>query len=164
MAYTDKFKPADDLFSTFSSSINNFNDDLKSKITGFLTVSAVTCYELAVKDILIDFATSRHVEFGNFMMNHLKRINGNIKIKDLKDLINNFGDHYKSDYEDQLKSCEQLLPPPQRFSMRDNYNSLILCRHSFVHANNVTLSFQECRDYYAIGKNIIKALSQTLTA
>lgn len=162
MAYTDKFKPADDLFATFTGTIGIYTDDFKSKITGFLAVSAVTCYELAIKEILIDFAASRHSEFGNFMTNHLKRINGNIQIDNLKELIKNFESHYSSDYENQLKSCEASLPTNQKYAMRTNYKTLILCRHSFIHANNVTLSFQECKDYYFLGKNVIKALSDTL--
>lgn len=162
MAYTDRFKPADDLFSTFSGTIGIYTDDFKSKITGFLAVSAVTCYELAIKEILIDFASSKHNEFGNFVANHLSRINGKIQIDNLKELIKNFESHYSSDFENQLKSCEQSLPTHEKIAMRSNYKDLILCRHRFIHANNVTLSFQECRDYYFLGKNVIRALSDTM--
>lgn len=164
MPHTDRVIPVDDLFQEFNSIVFGFSSDLQSKITGFMSVSAVTSYELAIKDILIDFASSRHAEFGNFIRKHLSRINGNIQIQQIKDLIKSFDDNYSTKFENCLCDTESRLDVSQRYRMREDYKNLLTCRHKFVHGGHITLSFQECEASFNIGKNIINSLHTALTA
>ena len=51
---------------------------------GFLSVSSVTVFELAIKDIFENFATKKNIVFGHFVEKHLSRLNGRIKLDDLR--------------------------------------------------------------------------------
>jgi hypothetical protein len=66
MPYVDQFQLADDYLAHLDAVIVQITDPfIKSRYTGFLAVSAVTVYELAIKSIFIDFAhrkTSRSWE------------------------------------------------------------------------------------------------------
>jgi len=57
MSYTQRFALADDYINYVDSVIGAIPDDfIKSRYVGFLSISAVTAYELAFKDIVIEFA------------------------------------------------------------------------------------------------------------
>ena len=87
MAYTDKFQPTDELINEINTLKPHISSIALPKFTGAISVSAVTSYELAIKEILIDYASSKHHLFGGFIQNYLSRLNGRIKIPDLKNEI-----------------------------------------------------------------------------
>jgi hypothetical protein len=67
MAYADNFKLADNLISHLTPAVGGIKDPfLASRYAGFVAVTAVTVYELAVKEILCSFDDSKHIVLGNF--------------------------------------------------------------------------------------------------
>ena len=81
MPYTDKFIATDNLIIHLSSVVSTITDaTVLASYAGFLSVSAVTDYELAIKDIFNEFASKKNKVFGSFVQSHFKRINGKIKI------------------------------------------------------------------------------------
>ena len=90
MAYNDRFRSTDKLVTHLSTIINGIIDsEIQASYAGFLSVSATTVYELAIKDIFNEFALKKNKVFGSFVENHFNRINGRIKIGDLKIKISN---------------------------------------------------------------------------
>jgi hypothetical protein len=77
MPYADHFKLADDLISHLTPVVRGITDPfLASRYAGFVAVTAVTVYELAVKEILCTFGESKHSVLGNFTRSYFDRING----------------------------------------------------------------------------------------
>ena len=74
MAYTDKFLPTDELINEINTLKPHISQVALPKFTGAISVSAVTSYELAIKEILIDYAHSKHNLFGCFVQNYLSRL------------------------------------------------------------------------------------------
>ena len=108
MGYEDRFIPADDLIAHLDTVFTGVADPLlQSKYVGFLSVSAVTVYELAIKDILINFSQKKHNVFGSFTAETCARLNGRIKKDDLeKDFIKKFGVKYLSRFRKILEEEE----------------------------------------------------------
>lgn len=96
MPYHDHFKIADDLILHLDSFVETINDPfISSRYVGFVAVSAVTVYELAIKDIFTDFASAKHKVLGNFTLLYFERLNGRIKLQELKnDYVKRFGQKY----------------------------------------------------------------------
>jgi hypothetical protein len=79
MAYSDRFTEIDILVTNLTPFVNSINDSsIKAKYAGFLSVGAVTVYELAIKDIFIEFSHKKHSVFGGYVEKHLGKINGKI--------------------------------------------------------------------------------------
>ena len=164
MSYQNRFVSTDNLIAHLNPFVNTITDQaIKANYAGFLSVSAVSVYELAIKDIFIEFAQKKNNIFGNFVEKHFSRINGKINIKDLKnEHIPQFGKNYHDKFEKKLKNREQIIYNTSRKNVRSDYSNLILCRHNYVHGGTPTLTFQEVLDSYQIGKEVIHSLHETM--
>lgn len=164
MAYQDRFIATDNLIAHLTPIIAGIADTaIKSNYAGFLSVSAVTVYELAIKDIFTEFATKKNSVFGDFIAKHFASINGRIKLEDLKGHhIKPFGIKYLDKFEKKLKVREKSAFSAFRKNVRSDYSNLIICRHKYVHVGNPTLTFEEVLDNYKIGKEVIHSLYETM--
>lgn len=162
MAYTDRFDDVDDLISNLSPIISGLPTETQSKFVGFLAVNAVTAYELAIREIIEDYATSKHCDFGEYVRCAFSRINGRISIGDIKGELKKFGGSYRDNFETNLNAKESLILTTTGNSLSTCYDNLLTCRHRYVHASVITLTIQECINNYRIGKNVIEALYNTM--
>lgn len=164
MAYTDRFLPTDNLITNLRPYLVTVSDAaVLSSFAGFLSVSAVTVYELAIKDIFNEFALKKNKVFGHFMQMHLARINGRIQIDDLrKNQVKLFGVKYDSKFDRGLIQKEASYLALHRISIKSSYKNLITCRHDFVHKGSPTLTINEVIDNYDYGKEIIHSLYDSM--
>jgi len=105
MPYIDHFEHADNVVAHLNGIVPTIADPLlRAKYLGFVSVAAVTVYELAVKTIFIEFAQNKHKVLGNFTESYFERINGRIKIKVIKDeYIKRFGTKYVARFQKKLE-------------------------------------------------------------
>ncbi|MDB4924457.1 HEPN domain-containing protein [Mucilaginibacter sp.] len=164
MAYSDRFISTDNLIINLTPYLSTITDSaILASYAGFLSVSSITVYELAIKDIFSDFATRKHLVFGHFVEKYLSRINGQIKLGDLKgNQIKVFGGKYLQKFETSVNSKEALYLLSHGKSLKSSYDNLIICRHVFVHRGNPTLTINEVVDNYHIGKEIIHSLFDSM--
>lgn len=164
MSYLNRFTTTDNLIAHLSPIVSTIRDTaIQSNYAGFLSVSAVTVYELAIKDIFTEFALKKNVVFGTFVEKHFSTINGRIKLDDLKGQhIKQFGTKYLIKFEKRLKIKEDIASTTTRKNIRTDYSNLILCRHKYVHGGTPTLTFQEVLDNYQTGKDVIHSLYETM--
>lgn len=164
MPYSDRFTDTDNVVTHISGAIGGIADiAILSSYAGFLSVSAVTVFELAIKDIFKDFATRKHNSFGVFVYNHFDRINGRIKLKDLKEEhVTSFGIKYKNRFKRLLDQKETASLIAGTGSILSSYGNLITCRHNFVHQGSPTLSINEVIRCYGLGKEVIHTLNQIM--
>lgn len=163
MPYTDKFIPTDNLVAHLTPLVPTIVDPaITSAYTGFLAVSAVTVYELAIKDIFNDFSKKKHKVFGEFTEKYFLKINGRIKLDSLRDHIKLFGSKYLTKFDNLLNTKQAATLAASHVSIRDNYNNLITCRHEFVHAGNPTLTIVEVIDCYTTGKEVLHILNNAM--
>lgn len=146
--------------------ISSINDPfISSRYVGFVTVAAVTVYELALKEIFIEFAIRKHRVFGIFTENHFDKINGRIRNDNIKnDYIKKFGRKYLDKYNKKLETAERYVLENQRVSLKNAYQNLITWRNEFAHAGQIpsNVTYQEAVQAYEIGKILIDCVAETM--
>ncbi|MCF6210719.1 MAG: hypothetical protein L3K24_08645 [Gammaproteobacteria bacterium] len=167
MTYTDHFLHADDVIAHLNSIVPSITDPLLlPKYVGFVSVAAVTVYELAMKDIFIDFARKKHKVLGNFTEAYFDRINGRIKLKIIKeDYIGKFGRKYQIKFQKNIeKKSKEYLQINHR-DIRSSYANLITWRNEFAHEGiiNSTTTYDEVIKAYEDGKEVIHCLAESMT-
>ena len=166
MSYQNHFVIADNMITHLSSIINARTDPfISSRYIGFVSVSAVTVYELALKEIFIDFAQKKHNVFGTYAKTHFDRINGRIKYQSIKDdYIKKFGNKYLKRYKKKMSLIEKDYLLNHHKSIITSYNNLITWRNDFAHEGNVpnTVTFNEVVESYRLGKELIKCVADTM--
>jgi hypothetical protein len=157
---------ADDFIAHLESTVMPIADPfLQSRYNGFVAVSAVTVYELAISDILVSFASRKHRVLGAFVSSYFSRLNGRIRLKHIReDYIKRFGGKYLDSFDQNLEEIEQCFLHSKKVSPKNAYSNLITWRNEFAHEGRIpsNATYEEIRDSYQFGKNIIHCLSQTM--
>ncbi len=167
MAYSDHFLHANDIIKHLNGIVPTItNPILTAKYVGFVSVAAVTVYELALKEIFIEFARKKHKVFGHFTQSYFNRINGRIKLKVIKEIyISKFGNKYNVKFQKNIeKKCRDYLLLNHR-DIRSSYANLITWRNDFAHEgkiNSIT-TYNEVVQAYEDGKEVIHCLAESMT-
>lgn len=164
MDYTERFKSTDILIPHMDGFIPTVKNPLiRAKYIGLLAIAGVTTYELAIKDIFYHFSDKKHIVLGNVARNRFEKINGRIKLKDLQDnQIFFFGDKYKTRFKKKLKLHRDSYLTLNKKDIISSYNNLIIWRHDFVHENNILATYEDVKNSYNHGKEVIHCLSKTM--
>ena len=166
MAYQDTFQHADDVIAHLSGLIATVGDPLLSiKYVGFVSVAAVTVYEMAIKSIFIEFATKKHAVLESFTKNYFNQINGRIRPKHIKDdYVPMFGDKYLARYKKKLALNKDSYLQRNRRDFVNSYNNLITWRNDFAHEGRLstTVTFAEVVQAYEDGKEVIHCLATSM--
>ena len=138
---------------------------LQMQYTGFAAVSAVTVYELAIKEIFREFAGKKNKVFGHFVDKHFRRSNGKIGLDVLqKDYLPRFGDKYPKRFDRLISLEEDAYLRANRQSIKSSYGNLIAWRHEFAHEGRIqtNATFSEVQRSYDCGKKVIDVLAMAL--
>ena len=167
MAYTDHFLHADDVVAHLNTIVPTItNPLLTAKYVGFVSIAAVTVFELALKEILIEFARKKHKLLGNFTEAYFDRINGRIKLQIIiDDYICKFGKKYKNRFcQNVEKRAREYLILHHR-DIKSSYGNIITWRNDFAHEGriNSTTTYHEVIQAYEDGKEIIHCLAASMT-
>jgi hypothetical protein len=164
--YTDHFRLTDDLIAHLDVVFGALKDPfIESRYTGFLAVSAVTVYELAIKTIFSEFSERKHKVLGNFSNAHFEKLNGRIKIDALKgDHVKRYGDKYVTRFKNKLDKREKVFLKAHGASACASYGNVITWRHSFAHTGIIptTATYLEVKTAYQHGKEIIHCLAESM--
>ncbi|MDW3206848.1 MAG: HEPN domain-containing protein [Alphaproteobacteria bacterium] len=164
--YTERFRLVEEYLDHLDSVMVGIGDPfIQSRYLGFVTTAAVTVYELAIKDIFFSFSDKKHKILGSFSRGHFDRINGRIKIKDLKnEHVNMFGRKYVDKFEKMLEKKEKQFLKDGFGSIKSSYGNIITWRHTFVHEGVApgTTNYPEIKNSYKLGKEIIFCLDHAM--
>ena len=167
MAYIDHFQHADDVVNHLNTIVPAITDPLlKAKYVGFVSVVAVTVYEMAIKDIFIEFANKKHKVLGNITESYFDRINGRIKLSIIKDdYIKRFGINYKTRFQKKLEQRSKQYFNTNHRDIQNSYANLIIWRNEFAHQGkiNTTATYGEVTQAYEDGKEVIHCLASCMT-
>ncbi|MBF0105311.1 MAG: hypothetical protein HQM16_08295 [Deltaproteobacteria bacterium] len=145
---------------------NRLNDAfIVSRYTGFLTISAVTVFELALKTIFCDFATRKNKVLGTFCEKYFEKINGKIKFKDIKEnYLPKFGSKYTKRFASKIDKIELFELKKNGISVKASYGNIVTWRHNFAHQGILpdNASYSEAKRGYESGKIIMECLSECM--
>lgn len=167
MSYKSHFSHADEVISHLNSILPSVNDPyLKAKYVGFVSVAAVTVYELAIKSIFLDFSKKENKILNCFTERYFERINGRIKIKAIQDdYLTKFGDIYLNSFNSEIEVSKINFLRANKRDFQAAYKNLIEWRHQFAHQGtiNITATFEEVVQAYEDGKFVIECLAKVMT-
>ena len=160
--YSNRFTLADDYLVHVDTVMGDIDDAfVRGRYLGFIVVSAVTAYELAIKDIFYRFADQKHKALGALTRSKYDKLNGRIRLTDLRGShIVSFGTKYKDRFDRELNKVEQHSLTNDGISIKSSYSNLITWRHSFVHDGQspTTTTYDEIKKSYHAGKRVIDCL------
>ena len=166
MAYTDHFRHADEVIAHLDTIVPLLPDPLlQTKYAGFVTVAAVTVYELAIKEIFCEFGRRKHKILGVFSESYFKRINGRVTLDDIRrDYCQRYGDNYAAKFKKQLDATSATHLAAHRRDVKSAYSNLIVWRNSFAHEGRVpvTVTYREVVEAYQDGKQVIHSLASSM--
>lgn len=138
---------------------------LVGQYAGFAAVSAVTVYELAIKNIFFDFALAKHKVLAVFTEAYFERISGRIGLKVLRDdYVPRFGDRYARRFQKSLDADDLKELRASGVSIKSSYGNLIAWRNEFAHEGRVptNATFAEVQQAYQYGKLVIDCLARCM--
>ena len=166
MPYSDRFALVEDYLAHVDPMMDAIEDPfVKARYTGFIAISAVTAYELAIKDIFYTFADKKHLVLGEVIRAKFLRLNGKIKLEDLKkEHVKMFGDKYLNRFKSNLEKMENAYVRTHNKSPKTAYTNVITWRNQFVHEGTLpnTTNYAEIKDQYTAGKEVVHCLSKSM--
>lgn len=156
-----------DLYVQHLTQNNNVTSDpfIASRHVGFVAISAVPVYEIAIKSIFMEFGRKKHAVLGNFAKARFDRINGRIGYKSIWDeYIRLFGEKYIIRFKKHVAAEEKMALKQRGVSIVNSYNNIVTWRNTFAHEGrapaNVTL--MEVVNSYEEGKNVLRCLENSM--
>lgn len=166
MPYVDHFRHADEVIAHLDTIVPALpNPLLKTKYAGFVTIAAVTVYELAIKEIFCEFGRRKHKVLGAFSESYFKRINGRVTLDDIrKDYCMRYGDAYVTKFKARLDAKSKTHLAAHRRDVKSSYSNLIVWRNAFAHEGTVpaTVTYSEVVQAYQDGKEVIHSLAASM--
>jgi hypothetical protein len=165
MAYSKHFQLVDDVSVHFDEAVNSANAFLQSRYVGFYAVAAAAVLELALKEVIVEFARHHHSLFGDYLASRYERINGRIGLQAISDEhLKPFGSKFQDRFNELLKDADQKSIRENGFSTKHSYAALFVCRHQFSHEGSVpeTTSYADIKRGFEAGKIVMECLAKTL--
>jgi hypothetical protein len=127
----------------------------RSDLAGLLVVKIAATYETCVKQVLQEYAASRHVDFGTFARNQYDRINSKIRVKDLKNYCGVFGTPIENRFKASLSARKSKILKRARKNIETSYEQILDWRHDFAHQWNRVATIREVVETHKAGKRIL---------
>lgn len=163
MSYLRHFALVDDVSNHFDQAINGLDAFTVTRYAGLYAVSSAAVIELALKEIIVEFASSRDSVFGEYVASRYEYLNGRIKLKHIKEEhLEPFGSVYLNRFNKMIVWLDKYNINRKRGSIISSYGNLLTCRHKFAHEGITTCTYDEVKSGFVAGKVIMACLNRSL--
>lgn len=163
MTYSRHFSLVDDVSSHFDGAVEGLDAFTVTRYAGLYAVSSAAVLELALKEIVIEFARSRDVVFGEYLASRYETLNGRIKLANIREEhLRPFGGIFLDRFNRLLGWLDDWNLKCQRGSIISSYGNLLTCRHTFAHEGKTTCTYQEAKAGFKAGKVVMACLNHVL--
>ncbi|MFA5941559.1 MAG: HEPN domain-containing protein [Sinimarinibacterium sp.] len=165
MAYADHFRLVDDVAVHFDGVVASVDPFLQSRYVGFYAVAAAAVMELAVKEIMIEYAKAHHPLFGEYCRARYERINGRVGFDDLcKEHLKSFGSRPLKTFKRIVRFVDYWHLKHKGYSVKKAYENLLTCRHAFAHEGHVPeqTAYSDIKQSFESGKIMLACLAKAL--
>lgn len=136
------------------------NADFRADLAGLLVVLIAATYENCVKDIIVRFAESKHVDFGGYASRSYDRINSRIRISDLKKYAKTFDPDVEIRFKQDLTSRKDRILSRTGVDITKCYDQLLEWRHTFAHQGERIVSLEEASRFHRYGMRVMLAFDR----
>ena len=134
-----------------------------AQLAGLVLVASVRDWELRYKAILTNYAQDCHARFADYLDSYLKTLNGRITVGDITTHLSKMGPCQEVFVEHHLILTRETLDT-RGYDPVNQYNTVILNRHEFVHKGNINLTLTDAKLYTAGGDAVLGCLSEALAS
>lgn len=138
--------------------INFKTVSFRADLAGLLVVAIAATYETCVKEVLSNYANSRHAEFGSFASRNYKKLNSRVKVKDLEGYCELFDPDIKNRFKARLVKRKGGLLSRTKLNIETSYEQILTWRHDFAHAWNKNTTIEEAARTHRVGKRMLYIL------
>lgn len=146
----DEFAPASNIHAA------NFRADLG----GLLTVAIASTYEECVKEVLINFAASKHPDFEKFARNNFGRLSSKVMVSDLMNYAAAFDQDRKNTFKESLQDRKSIIKRRTGVDIQERYEQLLKWRHDYAHEGKRNTTIEEALIFHRFGKRVILCFDQ----
>jgi hypothetical protein len=165
MAYSNHFRLVDDVSAHFDAAVIAADAFMQSRYVGFYAVASAAVLELALKEVIVDFARHHHSLFGSYLASRYEKINGRIGLSSIADEhLKPFGKDFQNRFKRLLKRVDGLSIKKRGYSVILSYEALLTCRHEFAHEGSVpaSTSYTDIKKGFEAGKIVMACFEKTL--
>lgn len=130
----------------------------RSDLAGLLVVAIAATYETCVKEVLMSYANSRHIEFGAFASRNYVKLNSKVRVSDLISYCELFDPEIRNRFKIKLKKRKGNLLERTKENIEVSYEQILTWRHDFAHAWNKNTTIEEAARTHRSGKRILYIL------
>jgi hypothetical protein len=134
-----------------------------AQLAGLVLVASVRDWELRYKVILTNYAQDCHARFADYLDSYLKTLNGRITVGEITKHLSKMGP-----CQDVFVEHHQILTREtlnsHGYDPVNQYNTVILNRHEFVHKGKINLTLTDAKLYTTGGDAVLGCLSEALAS
>jgi hypothetical protein len=127
----------------------------RSDLAGLLVVAIAATYETCVKEVLSNYASSRHADFGSFAVRNYEKLNSRVRVPDLITYCEIFDPQIKVRFKSRLSNRKGRLLTRAKENIETSYEQVLTWRHDFAHAWNTKTTIEEAARTHRIGKRVL---------
>lgn len=136
--------------------------DFRADLAGLFVVSIVASYESCVKDCLVCLASSKHEEFGEFVVRKYQKLNSRIQISDLHSYSKLFSADVANRFVNSLSRRKERIEFFTGKNLKKEYENLLSWRHDFAHAGVRNTTLEEAHRTHRIALQVMLAFDDAL--
>jgi hypothetical protein len=129
--------------------------DLRADLAGLLIVAIAASYESCVKDVMIRYAATKHVDFERFTLNNFNKLSSRIAIADLHKYAALFDDQIAIKFKAILKNRKQNILSRTGHNIEVRYNQILAWRHDYAHAGIKNTTIREAYEFHVYAKRVL---------
>lgn len=135
----------------------------RANLAGLLVVTICATYETCVKEILINFADSKHADFGRYATNNYAKLSSKIAIADLHKYAKLFDPNLNDRFKQALRKKRDRINSRLGKDILQAYEQLLNWRHDFAHAGSHNTTIEEALTFHRLAKRIIYVLDTSFS-
>ena len=142
--------------------INNFvpenkigTTEFRADLAGLLVVAMVASYESCVKEVLWQYASTKHSDFATFTNNNFDKLNSKIAINDLHKYAKLFNNAINENFKKILNERKEQILKDSKKDIKCEYQQILKWRHDFAHAGKHNTTINEAITFHNHGKEVL---------
>ena len=139
------------------------NTKFRADLAGLLVVAIAATYETCVKEILFEYADSKHNAFGAFARKNYQRLNSKIRVNDLTYYCELFEPSIRINFKSRLAIRKRNLLDRVGINIETSYEQILTWRHDFAHARIRNTTIEEAARTHSAGKRVLYVFDTVFT-
>lgn len=133
---------------------------IRADLAGLLVVAIAATYETCVKEVIVNYASKKHVSFAAFASRNYEKLNSRIQVNDLKKYCELCDPEIQSNFKNFLKKRKDILAERTGQDIEKSYKQILDWRHGFAHAWARNTTIEEAQKTHLAAKRVLYSFDE----